>query len=124
MEAENGRELVTRWHNGAVPDDFAWVGASAANTKHAIEATAENLLADAATLATLEPGADAAEFLSWQADFVCARSGTLDGLLGWFDALLCDDVRMSNSPLAAERLQRPQAFLPLLEMYSDPIFVR
>ncbi len=62
VEAESGRELVARWRNGAVPDDYAWVGASAANTKHAIEATAENLLADAATLATLEPGAGVAEY--------------------------------------------------------------
>lgn len=123
VESESGRDLVARWRSGAVPDDFAWVGASAANTKHAIEATAENLLADAALLATLEPGTDAAEFLSWQADFKCTRCGTLDGLLGWFDARLCDDIRMSNSPLSADKLERPQAFLPLLEMYSDPVSV-
>jgi protein arginine N-methyltransferase 1 len=120
VEVEKGRDLVARWRNGSVPDDFAWVRTSAANCKHAVEATPENLLAGPATLTTFESGTGAADFLSWQADFACTRSGTLDGLLGWFDARLCDDVRMTNSPIAADRLQRPQAFLPL----DEPVSVR
>lgn len=120
VEAEKARELVGRWRNGAVPDDFAWVGASAANTQHGIEATAGDLLAEPVTLASFETGANIPDFLSWQADFECTRSGTLDGLLGWFDARLYADITMTNSPLAAERLQRSQAFLPL----DEPLAVR
>ncbi len=120
VDAEDGRELVARWQNGNVPEDFAWVGLSAANSKHGLTVKAENLLAEPATLATFETGTGTADFLSWHADFVCARNGTLDGLLGCFDALLCDDIRMSNAPLATESLQRSQAFLPL----DEPVSVR
>ena len=37
----------------------------------------------------------------------------LDGLAGWFDCRLCDDVHMTNSPAAGNSLDRPQAFLPI-----------
>jgi hypothetical protein len=111
---------VGRWQNGSAPDDFAWVGISAANSKHALTAQAENLLAEPATLATLETGTAIDDFMSWHADFVSTRNGTLDGLLGCFDAELSGDIRMSNSPLAADSLQRPQAFLPL----DEPVSVR
>jgi protein arginine N-methyltransferase 1 len=120
VETENGRQLVARWRNGNVPAAFAWVGAAVANSKHGIEVPGEALLAEPATLATLDPSAGAGDFLSWRAVFECTRGGTLDGLLGWFDAELCGDIRMTNSPLAAERLQRSQAFLPL----DAPVAVR
>ncbi len=120
VDAEDGHEFVARWRNGSVPEDFAWVGVSAANTKHGLSAKAENFIAEPATLATFETGMTVAEFLSWHADFTCTRNGTLNGLLGFFDALIYDDIRMSNSPLAAERLRRSQAFLPL----DEPVSVR
>jgi hypothetical protein len=71
------------------------------------------MLAGAATLATLEIGAEAAPYQSWDAEFRCSRDGTLDGVAGWFDCRLFDDIRMTNSPVAEEGLARPQAFLPL-----------
>jgi len=37
----------------------------------------------------------------------------LDGVAGWFDCRLTDDVRMTNSPVAENHLDRPQAFFPL-----------
>jgi protein arginine N-methyltransferase 1 len=73
----------------------------------------EELLAAAETLATLELGAQALPFLSWSAEFICARDGTLDGVAGWFDCQLIDDLHMTNSPVAEEHLDRPQAFFPL-----------
>ena len=120
VDAQDLQQFAARWRNGSVPDDFAWVGAPASNTKHALTATADNLLAEPATLATLETGSGSADFLSWQAVFTCTRKGTLDGLLGCFDARIIDGIYMSNSPRAAERLQRPQAFLPL----DEPVEVR
>ena len=113
VETVAGRQLVHQWQDGSVPDNFTWLVEAAANTRHAIQLAAPELLADAATLATLELGDGAAPYLSWQANFECTRDAALDGLAGWFDCRLCDDVEMSNSPLAGESLERPQAFLPL-----------
>ena len=96
-----------------MPDEYGWLATAAANTKHATQVEREELLAEAQTLATLELGAEAPPYLSWSAEFHCARSGTLDGVAGWFDCRLTGDIHMTNSPVAEERLDRPQAFFPL-----------
>jgi protein arginine N-methyltransferase 1 len=106
------RKLVGRWRDN-VPDDYRWLAATAANTKHLNDLTRDELLADATTLASLQLGSEAAAFMSWNAEFSCARDGTLDGVAGWFDCLLVDDVRMTNSPAVTERIERPPVFLPL-----------
>ena len=113
VETEGGRALAGRWRDGSVPADFAWVGTSAANTKQVVNLAPEDLLAEPASLATLELGAEAGDFLQWSAEFTCTRDGTLDGLLGWFDCRLHSKIHMSNSPTADDPLNRPQAFLPL-----------
>ena len=39
----------------------------------------------------------------------------MNGVAGWFDCELATNVWMTNSPLAAKPIQRPQAFLPIGE---------
>jgi SAM-dependent methyltransferase len=113
VESVDCRKIVGQWNDGSVPEEYGWLGPSAANTKHAMELSAEELLADAASLATLELGAETASGLSWNAEFECERDGTLDGVAGWFDCLLFDNIHMTNSPATEESLHRPQAYLPL-----------
>ncbi len=113
VESEPCRNLVARWRDGSTPPEFGWLVTAAANTKHAVELSTEELLASPATLATLDLGREAASYLSWTAEFVCDRDGVLDGVAGWFDCKLIDDIRTTNSPAATEPLERPQAFLPL-----------
>lgn len=120
VETATGREQVARWRDGSVPDEYAWVGTSAANSKLPLDLEGENVLADPASLGTLELGADDDAYLNWSADFDCTRDGTLDGLLGWFDCRLYDDISMTNSPTASDHIDRPQAFLPL----EEPVVVR
>lgn len=113
VESVECRKFVGQWQDGSVPEEFGWLGTTAANTKHAAQLTKNDLLADAATITTLQLGAEVSPYLSWDAVFICTRKGTLDGIAGWFDCKLFDDVYMTNSPSAAEALNRPQAFLPL-----------
>jgi protein arginine N-methyltransferase 1 len=113
VESETCRNLVAKWRDGSVPEDFAWVSKTAANTKHGVELVPDDLLAESETLVTLEMGAEAPAYLSWNAEFECAKSGKLDGVAGWFDCGLADGIRMTNEPGVADRLDRPQAFLPL-----------
>ncbi len=113
VESVACREFVGRWRDGSVSDEYGWMATTAANTKHSAQLTAKDLLANAAPLASLDLGAEAAPFLSWDAEFCCTRGGTLDGVAGWFDCRLFDDVHMTNAPAAEESLDRPQAFLPL-----------
>jgi len=118
VESDECRNLVHRWRDDSVPDEYSWVGTPAANSKYAINLQPENLLSDPATIATLELGTEADPFLSWQTDVTCTRDATLDGILGWFDCTLADGIHMSNSPVADDSLSRPQAFLPLDEPVS------
>lgn len=113
VESEDCRALVEQWQDGSVPGEYAWVGASAANMKHSAQLKAQNLLADPAPLTTLELGLDTPPFLSWKAEFAASRDGTLDGIAGWFDCQLADGIRITNSPVVTDSLDRPQAFLPL-----------
>jgi len=113
VESTVCRKLVGQWRDGSVPDEYSWLGAAAANTKHATQFKREDLLAEAVTLATLELGVKAPTFLSWSIEFNCARDGMLDGVAGWFDCRLIDDIHMTNSPVAEKHLDRPQAFFPL-----------
>jgi protein arginine N-methyltransferase 1 len=113
VESAKCREFISEWKNEDIPDEFGWVASTAANTKHGVTLGSEDLLADAQPLATLETAAEAAPFLSWTVEFKCARAGLLDGVAGWFNCRLLDDIVMTNSPGASDRLDRPQAFLPL-----------
>jgi protein arginine N-methyltransferase 1 len=111
--SETCNKFVSQWRDGSVPDEFSWLGTAAANTKHATRISQRDLLADAVTLTTLVLGAEAKPYLSLEAEFSCTRDGSLDGVAGWFKARLFDDVYMTNSPMATQCLDRPQAFLPL-----------
>ena len=113
VESKSWQDYVGRWCNPNVSGDFHWVQKLAANSKHLVDFKRGDLLADAATLASLEPGMDSNTFHSWSAEFTAARNGTLHGLGGWFDCELANGVRMTNSPLSEQHVDRPQALLPL-----------
>lgn len=113
VESEDCRNLVRKWRDGSVPDDYEWLGHSAANSKHAVDLEKHELIAEPAALATLELGSDSPPFLSWTTEFRCERDGTLDGVAGWFNCQLFDDIHMTNTPGEAKRLDRSQAFLPI-----------
>jgi SAM-dependent methyltransferase len=107
------QNIVGQWRDGSVPDEYAWLGSSAANIKHAVRLEQDDLMAEPATLAVLSLGTEVAPYLSWNAEFSCARAGSLDGVAGWFECELADGLFITNSPTATERLNRPLAFLPL-----------
>ena len=113
VESETCRKLVSEWHDGSVPDEYSWMGTSAANSKHGVVLERDDLLSEASTLATLDLGDDVPPFFSWTVEFSCARDGVLDGVAGWFDCCLLGDTAMSNSPTSVRPLDRPQAYLPL-----------
>jgi len=113
IDSQACRNLVGQWRDGSVPADFEWLGTTAANSKHAVKLEEQDLLAKAAALATVELGPESPPYLSWTTEFSCTRGGTLDGVAGWFDCQILDDVHMSNSPTSTGSLERPQAFLPI-----------
>lgn len=113
VESEACRALTGNWRGDLVPADYHWVGDIANETKHSVVLKADDVMTNAARIATVLPGTEARAFFSSTTELVAKRDGRVDGIGGWFDCRLGADVWMTNSPLAGERLQRAQAFLPL-----------
>lgn len=120
VASPNSRERVQRWQKSDVPHDFAWIATPAAHAKHAVDIQASELIADPAMLDTLDLGLVKNQFFRWTASFVASNDATLDGLAGWFDCVLHGNVRMTNAPDADDKIDRPQAFLPL----EKPVEIR
>jgi hypothetical protein len=85
------------------------------NSKQAVELPRDALLGAPAVLGEIDLYADNPEFFSWSAELPIERDGVMHGLAGWFECELAEGVWMTNSPLADQAIQRPQAFLPIDE---------
>jgi protein arginine N-methyltransferase 1 len=113
------RKLADGWAGEPVPAEYHWLREYGVNEKyaHAFEATA--LASAPAELGTIDLREESLDLLSFSARLPVDRAGELDGLAGWFECELSDGVWMTNSPLASDRINRPQAFLP----FGEPLAV-
>lgn len=109
------RELARGWQAGNVPAEFHWLTAYSTNSKHATALDPDDVLSPPAVLGDIDLYADNPEFFSWNAELRIARDGVVDGIAGWFECELAEDVWMTNSPLAEKPIERPQAFLPIAD---------
>jgi len=113
------RKLAQGWASEPVPAEFHWLREYGVNAKHSHFFEEHELASAPAELGTIDLRQDSPDLLSFSAELTVARAGELDGLAGWFDCEIFDGVRMTNSPLAPERIDRPQAFLP----FAQPLTV-
>jgi type I protein arginine methyltransferase len=113
VQSDSCRAAVEQWSDAEVPPAYRWLRQSSINSKHPIGLKAAELLGAPAVLGRLVLGVDQPDYLSWSAQLVVERDGFLHGLAGWFDCELTQGVRMTNSPLVDERIDRPQIFLPI-----------
>jgi protein arginine N-methyltransferase 1 len=91
----------------------------AKSTGYPVELAARDLLAAPADLATIDVAASV-ERLSLRVDSTIDVDGTMHGIACWFDAQLSPSVCMTNSPVAAQRIDRRQSFFPA----ERPVAVR
>jgi SAM-dependent methyltransferase len=113
IESQECRALAERWSNADVPPAYHWLRHSSINSKHSVELDAGELLGRPADLGTLILSDEQPDYLSWSAQLRVERDGEVHGLGGWFECELATGVRMTNSPLASDRIDRPQVFLPI-----------
>jgi ubiquinone/menaquinone biosynthesis C-methylase UbiE len=118
VESDICRAAAERWTTSAVPPAFRWLRQSSVNSKHCVELERGELLSAPADFGTLVLSDTQPEFLSWSASLVADRDGVVHGLGGWFDCELSPGVRVTNSPLAPDRINRPQVFLPIDSPFS------
>jgi len=103
------------WQDGAVPAEYHWLHSLSANHKIGARLAADSVLAAPVDLGDINLTQDQPDHLVWNVRLSADRAGQVHGLAGWFRCELADGVFMSNSPLAAEPINRPVAFLPLAE---------
>jgi ubiquinone/menaquinone biosynthesis C-methylase UbiE len=113
VESDLCRAAADRWTTSEVPPAYRWLRQSSVNSRHPVELERDELLSAPADLGTLMLSDAQPEFLSWQVGLVAERDGWVHGLGGWFDCELSPGVRMTNSPLASDRINRPEVFLPI-----------
>jgi len=85
----------------------------ARNTGYPTRFQPPDLLSDDATLCTLDASTHVTSAIRADLSLVARRDGMLHGIGAWFTAHLADGVPMSNSPLAARRIDRSNVFFPL-----------
>jgi len=113
------RELADAWLREPIPAEYAWLREYGVNTRHPRDFAPEEIASPPVELGTIDFRQDCPEHLAFTANIVPERSGELDGLAGWFSCELADGVWMTNSPLAPDRINRSQAFLP----FATPLAV-
>jgi hypothetical protein len=112
IEADVQWNAVQFWTQPVNGFDLSAVWRSAVSTGYPLDVSPRQLLAEPAALADL-PLAAGDTRVRGRARYVVTRAGTVHGIAGWFDARLSPSVTMTNSPLAAGRINRRQVLFPI-----------
>lgn len=113
VESDSSYQLAEAWCNDEVSAHLHWLRDNAINSKYAVTLKPQELLGAPARLGRIDFHEDNPDFQSWSTSLRIARDGSMHGLGGWFDCELADGIEMTNSPLATQRIDREQVFLPL-----------
>jgi protein arginine N-methyltransferase 1 len=111
VSAPEPRADIDIWAGDPAGFDTAAVHRLAVNTEWRIEASQAKLLADPASIATIE--SSSLEPVTGSVTYTFGEEASVDGLLGWFDAQLAPGVNLTNAPDAPDRMQRWCNFYPL-----------
>jgi hypothetical protein len=113
VEAPETWKQVEFWNNSSTGFDLRPARAIAVNTGYPVTLDSSQLLSQPAQVATLDLLAFDSDSWSIDATLSATRPGTLHGIGGWFSAELSPNSSMTNSPLAARRIDRRNVFLPV-----------
>lgn len=105
-------EDVRFWQDPRYGIDLGPVTRWAVNTGYPRRVERSALLGDDAVAGEFDPRSEH-PMLRLHGSVRIARDASMHGLAGWFDAELAPAVRLTNSPLAENRLSRRNIFFPL-----------
>lgn len=111
VEHAGARRQVEFWGQTPAALDFAPARKIALNTGYPQPLRPKHLLGSPAVVATLQPTTTDGT-IRCDSTIRVTRKGRLDGIAGWFSAQLAPGVRMTNSPLARETINRRCTFFP------------
>jgi protein arginine N-methyltransferase 1 len=106
-------EPLQFWNTPAGGMNFRAAGVAAVNSPRFEQASAVKLLGEPAEAGEIDLTAAEARSVHLSASLAVRRPGLLHGIAGWFEVELAPGVRMTNSPLCPNRIQRAIMLLPL-----------
>ena len=114
------RKEAESWSASAVPAEYHWLRDHGINAKRRFTFEKTDIATAAQGLGTIDLRESNPAHFAFKAELHATKDGVIDGFAGWFECELANDVWMTNSPLAPDRIDRPQAFLA----FDQPIPVR
>ncbi len=112
------KDKVVGWTKNPVPPEYQWVKERALNSKYAYSFEPHELASSPVCLGEISLERDTPDVISFEATLEMDRDCNFEGLACWFECELAADVWMTNSPLAKDRINRPNAFLPCREPFK------
>ena len=104
---------VEFWNSRPVGFDFSPARAIAANTGYPTKFRAEELLGKPSRLTPFDMTQATSAAFKRETGVRVGRDGVLHGIGGWFSAQLSPSAIMTNSPLAADAINRRQIYFPI-----------
>jgi len=104
---------VEFWNKSPVGFDFGPARTVAANTGYPAKFRPKELLSEPAQLISLDLAKATSIPFKMEGCVTVSRNGCLHGIGGWFSADLSPNVTMTNSPLAADSINRRNIFFPI-----------
>ncbi|HET8575892.1 MAG TPA: 50S ribosomal protein L11 methyltransferase, partial [Methylomirabilota bacterium] len=101
------------WASAPAGFDFGPARDWAVNTGYPVKFRPEQLLGQPVAALALDLSQPAPTRLELAATIEASRGGILHGVGGWFSARLSPSVSMTNSPLAADSINRRNVFFPI-----------
>ena len=125
IASQDCRRKAEAWSAADMPAEYHWLREYGINSKHTHTYPEAALLTRQADLGAIDLTAENPDHMRYDVDLVATADGALDGFGGWFDCEIVPGVHMTNSPVAAIRIERDQVFLafefPLDVMAGDTI---
>ncbi len=113
VEAPEMLEQIEFWNNSSSGFNLRPARNLAANTGYPVMLQPGHLLSEPACCATLDLLEFDSDSWSLEVALTVSRAGQLHGIGGWFSAQLSPGASMTNSPLAPDRIDRRNLFLPI-----------
>ncbi len=113
VEQAEAHAEVSFWERKHADLSFRAALEIAQNTIYPRKLRREDLLGDPERIAEIELGSTRPEAFRTETTCTIAKKGVLHGIGVFWEAQLSPNVQISTSPLAAERVERRNAFLPL-----------
>ena len=119
IECVEVAQRISFWQHRPAGFELGAVAEWAANDVHYVRVKAGAALAEPKAASEVDLREPVPDLLTMKHSFEVSREGSFDGILGCFRAELAEGIWLTNSPFAADCMDRHQVVLPL----SQPVRV-